>query len=150
MALGTKEKDPDAVLDYSIRWGAVDWVATTVYEKDAVVRNPGPIGDGCYYKALEAHTASAAFETDASSWELIEEGFWLDDIAGEKVVTSTWTVPTGITKDSDGIDASGKVTTIWLSGGTVGATYDLINHVITDNATAREDDRTFKVKVKEK
>ena len=65
---------------------------------------------------------------------------------GETISTSTWTVPSGITKDSD----SGTTTkaTIWLSGGTAGEDYDLVNHVVT--SSDREDDRTITVAVRQK
>ncbi len=42
---------------------------------------------------------------------------------------STWTVPTGITKEAE--SKSTKTTTIWLSGGTVGQTYDIVNTIKT-------------------
>lgn len=49
--------------------------------------------------------------------------------AGETITTSTWTVPSGITKDSD--TDTDTTTTIWLSGGTAGVSYRLTNHVVT-------------------
>lgn len=66
---------------------------------------------------------------------------WL--ATGETISTSTWNVPTGITKDSD--TNTSTVTTIWLSGGTVGTTYEIVNHIATD--AGREDDRTIKISV---
>jgi hypothetical protein len=48
---------------------------------------------------------------------------------GETITTSTWTVPSGITKDSD--TDTDTTTTIWLSGGTAGVSYRLTNHVVT-------------------
>jgi hypothetical protein len=66
---------------------------------------------------------------------------WLGD--GEVVQTSTWTVPNGITEDSSSINVTpvrldrrtyptGSVTTVWLSGGTVGTTYELVNLITTN------------------
>ena len=47
----------------------------------------------------------------------------------ETISTSTWTVPTGITKDTD--TDTDTTTTIWLSGGTGGVEYTLTNRVVT-------------------
>lgn len=71
---------------------------------------------------------------------------WEDWLDGDTISTSTWTVPTGITKDSD--SNSTTTTTIWLSGGTVATRYALVNHIVT--AAGREDDRTICVVVKQK
>ena len=69
---------------------------------------------------------------------------WLDD--GETIATSTWTVPTGITK----VDQSntGTITAIWISGGTDGQFYRVINHIVTSEG--REDDRSFFLRVKDR
>lgn len=64
---------------------------------------------------------------------------WLPD--GDTITASTWTVPTGITKDSDSHDDT--TTTIWLRGCTVGTEYELVNHIVT--ADGREDDRTLRI-----
>ena len=68
---------------------------------------------------------------------------WLDS---DTISTSTWTVPTGITKDSD--TNSTTTTTIWLSGGTAGTSYTLLNRVVT--AGGRTDDRSITIIVREK
>jgi hypothetical protein len=49
--------------------------------------------------------------------------------ASETISTSTWTVPSGITKNSDTSDDT--TTTAWLSGGTPGVHYRLTNKVVT-------------------
>jgi len=85
--LGSFEKDPEAVLDYTVDWEA-----------------------------------------------------WLD---GDTIYTSAWTVPTGITKDSDSNTTT--TATIWLSGGTAGELYKVKNHIVT--AAGREDDRTINIHV---
>ena len=79
---------------------------------------------------------------------VLDYGFdWSDWLAtGEAISVSTWTVPTGITKDSDA--SADSTTTIWLSGGTDGTTYTLTNHITTD--AGREDDRSFDVIVEER
>lgn len=66
---------------------------------------------------------------------------WLD--ADDTVSTSTWKVPSGITKDSD--SKTTTTTTIWLSGGSVGSTYKITNRVVT--ADGRTVDRSFYVRV---
>lgn len=68
---------------------------------------------------------------------------WLD---GDTISVSAWTVPAGITQDSASASTTG--TTIWLSGGAAGETYTLVNHITT--AAGREDDRTIRIKVREK
>ena len=68
---------------------------------------------------------------------------WL--ASGDEIDTSTWTVPSGITKDKD--SKTKTTATIWVSGGTDGVTYDLVNHIVTTDG--REDDRTITIIVKE-
>ena len=70
---------------------------------------------------------------------------WLSWLAaGETIATSTWTVPSGITEDSDTHDDDSA--TIWLSGGTAGERYTVINHIVTSDD--REDDRSMLISVK--
>ena len=72
---------------------------------------------------------------------------WSARIAAEDAIsTSTWTVPAGITKDSSSNDDT--TSTIWLSGGTTGQTYSLLNRVVTD--AGRTMDQTVKITVKDK
>lgn len=66
---------------------------------------------------------------------------WLD--SGEVISASSWTVPSGITKDAESF--SDTLTTIWLTGGTVDTTYLLVNHITTD--AGREDDRSVNIVV---
>jgi len=68
---------------------------------------------------------------------------WLD---ADTIATSTWAVPDGITKDSD--TNSTTKATIWLSGGTVDATYECINHIVT--AGGRTDERTIVIYCEDK
>lgn len=65
-----------------------------------------------------------------------------DALAGDTILTSTWVVPPGITKDSAGNTAT--TTTIWLSGGTVGENYEFVNRVVT--VGARTFDQTVKLR----
>ena len=66
---------------------------------------------------------------------------WLD---GDTLKTSTWVVPTGITKDSDLFTVVG-IATIWLSGGTLREVYKVVNRITT--VGGRTDDRTLVIKV---
>lgn len=54
---------------------------------------------------------------------------WSDWLGADVISSSTWTVPAGITKDSD--TTSATTATIWLSGGTAGTAYTLRNKIIT-------------------
>lgn len=67
---------------------------------------------------------------------------WTERLAEDTIVTSTWIVPDGIVKDSDTNTTTS--TTIWLSGGTLGDTYELVNRVET--AGGRTYDQTCKLK----
>lgn len=66
---------------------------------------------------------------------------WL--ASGETITTSVWTVPTGITEDSDSFNDS--VTKVWLSGGTAGTTYTIANKITT--SAGRTDERSFDILV---
>lgn len=73
---------------------------------------------------------------------------WLADkdpvlSAGETIATATWTVPPGITKDSD--TKTTTTTTVWLSGGVVGERYDIACRITTNQQRTFE--RTFTVQV---
>lgn len=80
---------------------------------------------------------------------------WLGD--DEEIATSTW----AITDTGDGeldIETGSRASSIvdgvtarvWLSGGTPGQTYTIKNHVVTDATPAREDDRSFSVKIRQR
>ena len=74
---------------------------------------------------------------------------WSDWLTGSEVIaTSTWTVPSGITKDSD--SNNDTLTVIWLSGGTAGVTYRLVNHIKTDSSPVREEDRSISIYILER
>ena len=69
---------------------------------------------------------------------------WLE--TGDTISTSTWTVPSGLTKVRD--SKTPTSTTIWLSGGVLGVTYTLVNHVVT--AGGRKEDQTLDFVIREK
>ena len=74
----------------------------------------------------------------------IDWSTWL--ASGETISTSTWTVPTGITEDSD---SKGDTSTlVWLSGGTAGETYMLANKIVTSDSRTVE--RTIEIIVEER
>lgn len=59
--------------------------------------------------------------------------------------TPTWTVPAGITKDSQSNTTT--TTTIWLSGGTGGNEYVLTCQIVSNNATPRTHEKSIVVPV---
>lgn len=66
---------------------------------------------------------------------------------GEDALTAAqWAVPDGLTKVSEALDTG--TATIWLSGGSVGVTYLLTCHITT--AAGREEDQSFRIKIKER
>ena len=76
------------------------------------------------------------------------------ELQGETISASSWTIPSGITKDSDSkasVTISGitysinTVATIWLSGGTAGEEYELVNQIETSGS--RTLDHTITIKV---
>jgi len=68
---------------------------------------------------------------------------WSAWLGTDTIIVSTWTVPTGIVKASD--SQTTTVTTIWLSGGTDGTAYSVVNRIVT--AGGRTDDRTLIIEV---
>jgi len=85
-----------------------------------------------------AITPAATFTKDPSAVldYAIDWSAWL---GSDTIATSTWSVPTGITRDSDTNTTTRA--TIWLSGGTAGQTYQLTNTITT--AGGRTDQRTI-------
>ena len=71
---------------------------------------------------------------------------WTAWLVADTIATSTWVVPTGITKASDTFTTT--QTTIWLSGGTVGAEYTLVNRITT--AAGRTQDQTIYIRIEER
>lgn len=73
----------------------------------------------------------------------IDWSAWLGD---DTITASTWTVPSGIAKDSDTHDTTSA--TIWLSGGTLMTSYKLVNRIVT--AGGRTEDRTLPIDVRDR
>ena len=79
----------------------------------------------------------------------------IGELQGETISTVTWTVPTGITKDSDnkaaitihGVSyAINTVATIWLSSGTDDTNYDLACKIVTSGSRTLE--KTIRIPVR--
>ena len=62
----------------------------------------------------------------------------------DTIALSTWTVPTGITQDSE--SETTTTATIWLSSGVDGTDYDCANKIVT--AAARTYERTITIQVR--
>lgn len=73
---------------------------------------------------------------------------WLLWLNGDTIAASTWTVPSEITKDSD--THSNSLVTIWLSGGTAGEEYTLVNHIVTASVPPKKEDRSIKIIMKQR
>ena len=71
---------------------------------------------------------------------------WFEYLDGDTISTSTWTVPAGITKNSESNTTTAA--TVWLSSGTDGTDYDVYNRIVT--AAGRTDDRTIRIRVSER
>lgn len=71
---------------------------------------------------------------------------WVDRLDGDTISASSWTVPSGITRVTDSF--TDTITTIWLSGGTVGERYEFVNHIVT--AGGREWEKTVYIRIRER
>lgn len=71
---------------------------------------------------------------------------WSDRLDDDTISLSAWTLPSGITQASALYDNT--TTTIWLSGGTLGSTYDILNRITT--AAGRTMDQTVRIKIANK
>lgn len=69
---------------------------------------------------------------------------WLAD--GETISSSSWTVQSGLTEDSDSNTTT--TATVWLSGGTAGSVYTVTNQITT--SAGRTAERTLLIKVEDR
>jgi len=67
---------------------------------------------------------------------------WAAWLNADVIINSAWVVSDGIIKRADYFDK--KITNIWLSGGTVGNIYTIINYIVTSDC--REDSRIFYIR----
>lgn len=71
---------------------------------------------------------------------------WARELAGDTISTSTWTVPSGLT---EGISTKTDTeTTVWLSSGTDGSSYDVKNRITTSSGRTMDQTVTLKVKAR--
>ena len=71
---------------------------------------------------------------------------WTDRLAGDTIASSAWTVPSGLTKESDSNTTT--TTTVWLSSGTLAEDYEVLNRITTTGG--RTMDQTVKLRVRTK
>lgn len=72
---------------------------------------------------------------------------WSKRVANtDAIVSSTWIVPTGITKDSDSF--TDFATIIWLSSGTLDEEYTLTNRVTTTEGRTMDQSVDIKIRTK--
>ena len=88
-------------------------------------------------------TSSSVLESTVPAAVLDYSVEWADWLGADVISTSSWSVPAGLTKDSD--DKSATATTIWVSGGTDGVAYACRNTIVT--ASGRTNVRTLIVTV---
>lgn len=84
------------------------------------------------FNALKDPASTIDFAID---WSL-----WLDE---DSISNSTWSTDDGITIDSD--TETDTVATVWLSGGTEGSVYSVVNQITT--TLGRIAERTIEVRV---
>jgi len=73
---------------------------------------------------------------------------WATWLVSDTISTSDWIVPTGITEMDDPTHPTANTTTtatIWLSGGTIGKQYEVVNRIVT--AGGRTKDHTIIIRV---
>lgn len=68
---------------------------------------------------------------------LVDWSTWLT--SGDTIVTSTWVAETGITINSNSFTTTAA--TVWISGGTLHESYNVVNHVTTSEG--RQEDQTL-------
>ena len=71
---------------------------------------------------------------------------WAKPLAGDTIQSSTWTLPDGIIAGQ--MANTTTTTTIWLSGGTHGKDYKLVNRIVTAGGRTREQTCTLKCRTK--
>ena len=71
---------------------------------------------------------------------------WSARLGDDTIASSDWTVPDGLTKEQE--SNSTTATLVWLSGGTLGKTYEVLNRATT--AAGRIMDQTALLTIAEK
>jgi hypothetical protein len=127
-----RDKDPDVDETY-----AIDWTLQLIMEalrsfdlaEGVTVR--AQRDTGWYYECTTAGRTSAHYpQWPRASGETVQDGSAVltcrhpDDAEVPTVSSVTWTLPSGITKDSQ--SQSGRLAIITVSGGTDGVDYDVL------------------------
>lgn len=72
---------------------------------------------------------------------------WSDRLGeGDAVDTSTWFVPSGLTQENEEVTTT--TTVLWLSGGTLGQTYTILNRITTTGGRTMDQSVNLKIKTK--
>lgn len=71
---------------------------------------------------------------------------WTARLLEDTIASSLWIVPVGLTVTTQSNTTT--TTTVWLSGGTLATTYQVLNRIVT--AGGRTMDQTVKLKIKTK
>ncbi len=93
--------------------------------------------------------AVKTWKTEKDPGELLDYGYdWtkLLDPEDDTIADSEWVIPDGINSESGTYDD--KTVAVWLSGGTHGQDYDLVNNITTE--AGRIHSQTLRVKVRDK
>lgn len=69
---------------------------------------------------------------------------WSEWLGGDTIQTSVWTVPAGLTYESDSNTSTS--TTVWVSGGTDGSVHIATNRVTTAGGRIADRSITFQLK----
>lgn len=71
---------------------------------------------------------------------------WTSWLSEDTIANSEWIVPSGLVYEADA--NTDTTATVWLSGGDLGSSYDVVNRITT--AAGRIDDRTIIIKIRQK
>lgn len=149
-----EQKDPDVAKTYSIDWFkelVTPAPRSTAVALGAIVRTP-LVDTGLLYECTVAGRTQERYpwHWPALAGETLRDGsvVWTarhpSDVSASAVSSAVWTVPTGITLDSQAED--GFFTHATLSGGTDGEDYDLVCRMTPSVGDVAE--RTITVRVR--
>lgn len=72
---------------------------------------------------------------------------WTELLEGDTIDTSDWIISVGsVVIDTSDVDTARAVATVWLSGGTLGETCEVLNRVVT--LGGRTMDRTVRLRIR--
>jgi hypothetical protein len=86
-------------------------------------------------------------DPDASLWYGVDWSDYLAEQDDDTIATSEWILPDGI--DLEDVSNTTTVAKIKLSGGTEGASYDIVNRIVT-TTLAETEDRTIRIVIEER